>query len=234
MNNERIFLPGSTVGVMGGGQLGRMFAIAARRMGYRVHIFSPDEDTPAGQLADVAVVSRYDDESAVRKFARGVDVLTFEFENIPSQTLAWCSEESTVRPGGRVLDICQHRLREKNFLRAAGVPLPRFMQVESADKLRDAVAQLGTPCVLKTASFGYDGKGQAKIETGADLDSVWAPMQGQTAVVEAWASFEKEISVLIARGADGTTATYPVCENRHAHHILDLTVVPANLPADVA
>ena len=234
MNNERIFLPGSTVGVMGGGQLGRMFAIAARRMGYRVHIFSPDEDTPAGQLADMAVVSRYDDESAVRKFARGVDVLTFEFENIPSQTLAWCAEESTVRPGGRVLDICQHRLREKNFLRAAGVPLPRFMQVESADKLRDAVAQLGTPCVLKTASFGYDGKGQAKIESGSDLDAVWAPMKGQTAVVEAWATFEKEISVLIARAADGTTATYPVCENHHAHHILDITTVPANVSADVA
>jgi 5-(carboxyamino)imidazole ribonucleotide synthase len=133
-----------------------------------------------------------------------------------------------------VLDICQHRLREKNFLRAAGVPLPRFMQVESADKLRDAVAQLGTPCVLKTASFGYDGKGQAKIEAGADLEVIWAPMQGQTAVVEAWASFEKEISVLIARGADGAMVTYPVCENRHAHHILDLTIVPADVPADVA
>ncbi len=234
MKNEGVFLPGSIVGVMGGGQLGRMFAIAARRMGYRVHTFSPDEDTPAGQIADVEIAARYEDENAVRKFARGVDVVTFEFENIPSQTLAWCAEETVVRPGGRVLDICQHRLREKNFLRAAGLPLPRFMQVESADKLRDAVAQLGTPCVLKTASFGYDGKGQAKIEAGADLDAVWAPMAGQTAVVEAWASFEKEISVLIARGVDGTTATYPVCENRHAHHILDVTIVPANIDPAVA
>ena len=125
MSSSR-FLPGSTIGVMGGGQLGRMFAIAARRMGYRVHTFSPDEDTPTGQLADREVAARYDDEAAVRDFARGVDVLTFEFENIPAQCIDWAAEHCVVRPGGRVLHICQHRLREKEFLADAGLPLPRL------------------------------------------------------------------------------------------------------------
>src|SRR3954463_9838195 len=120
MSATRLFLPGSTIGVMGGGQLGRMFAIAARRMGYRVHTFSPDEDTPTGQLSDLEVAASYNDEAAVRKFAAGVDVLTFEFENIPSQTVEWCSEHCEVRPAGRVLHICQHRLREKQFLAEGG------------------------------------------------------------------------------------------------------------------
>ena len=234
MSHERVFFPGSKVGVMGGGQLGRMFAIAARRMGFRVHTFSPDEDTPTGQLADVEIAAPYDDEAKVREFARGVNVLTFEFENIPSATLGWCAEETTVRPDGRVLHICQHRLREKQFLLGAGFPLPRFVQVESEAELRTAVGFLGTPCVLKTASFGYDGKGQAKIDEDSDLAAVWAPMAGKTGVVEAWVPFEKEISVIVARGGNGAMVSYPVCENRHAHHILDLTIVPAEVDDDVA
>ena len=234
MSNERVFFPGSKIGVMGGGQLGRMFAIAARRMGYRVHTFSPDEDTPTGQLADVEIAARYDDEAAVRGFARGVDVLTFEFENIPSQTIAWCAEETVVRPDGRVLHICQHRLREKQFLLGAGIPLPGFVPVASEAELKAAVESLGTPCVLKTASFGYDGKGQAKIDEDTDLSAVWAPMKGQIAVVETWVPFEKEISVIVARGVNGAMVSYPVCENRHARHILDLTIVPAETDLDVA
>lgn len=234
VSDPRVFLPGRTVGVMGGGQLGRMFAIAARRMGYRVHTFSPDEDTPTGQLADREVAARYDDEAAVRDFARGVDVLTFEFENIPSETIAWAAEECEVRPAGKVLHICQHRLREKTFLRESGLPLPRFVAVSSEVELAAAVAELGTPCVLKTASFGYDGKGQRKIEGGDDLKSVWAPYAGVSAVLEEWVPFEKEISVIVARGIDGRAATYPVCENRHAHHILDLTILPAEIDDDVA
>src|SRR5262245_40334169 len=145
-DDPKIFLPGSTVGVMGGGQLGRMFAIAARRMGYRVHSFSPDEDTPAGQLSDREVAAAYDDEKAVRDFARGVDVLTFEFENIPSRTIEWAAEECVVRPAGKVLNICQHRLREKNFLKDAGLPLPRFAEVNNEKELAAAVRELGTPC----------------------------------------------------------------------------------------
>ena len=234
MSDARVFLPGSTVGVMGGGQLGRMFAIAARRMGYRVHTFSPDEDTPTGQLADREVAARYDDETAVRDFARGVDVLTFEFENIPTETIAWAAEHCAVRPSGRVLHLCQHRLREKQFLAAAGLPLPAFAHVTSAEELAEAVARIGLPSVLKTASFGYDGKGQRKLSAGDDLAAAWAPFDGQSAVLEAWVPFEKEISVLVARGLDGRMATYPVCENQHANHILDVTLVPGNVSAHVA
>src|SRR6187397_2269395 len=143
MNPPRVFLPGATVGVMGGGQLGRMFAIAARRMGYRVHTFSPDEDTPTGQLADREVAARYDDLAAVRDFARGVDVLTFEFENIPTATIDACAELCEVRPAGRVLQLCQHRLREKEFLANAGFPLPGFSAIRSACELRGALDRLG-------------------------------------------------------------------------------------------
>jgi 5-(carboxyamino)imidazole ribonucleotide synthase len=229
VKNEGIFLPGSTIGVMGGGQLGRMFAIAARRLGYRVHTFSPNEDTPTGQLADQEVAAAYEDEASVRDFARGVDVLTFEFENIPSQTIAWCSEETVVRPAGSVLEICQHRLHEKVFLLNANLPLPRFLHVENEREFRAAVSELGKPCVLKTASFGYDGKGQSKIDRASDLGKIWASMNGQAGVVEAWVPFEKEISVIIARSAVGAMVSFPVCENRHVNHILDLTMVPANI-----
>src|SRR5258708_6746020 len=180
-----------------------MFAIAARRMGYRVHTFSPDEDTPTGQLADREVAARYDDAAAVRDFARGLDVLTFEFENIPTQTIAWAAEFCDVRPSASVLHICQHRLREKEFLAGHGFPLPAFALVESADDLVAAVEKIGIPSVLKTAAFGYDGKGQRKIEPRADLSEVWKPFAGSSAVLEQFVRFEKEVSVLVARGLDG-------------------------------
>ena len=232
--DSSIFLPGSTVGVMGGGQLGRMFAIAARRMGYRIHTFSPDEDTPTGQLADREVAASYEDEKAVRDFARGVDVLTFEFENIPSQTVDWAAEECVVRPSGKVLHICQHRLREKHFLKEAGLPLPRFVEVNDEKQLAAGVKELGLPCVLKTASFGYDGKGQQKIDENTNLKAAWAAYAGRQAVLEEWVPFEREISVIVARSIEGQMVTYPVCENRHTNHILDLTVVPAEVSSDVA
>jgi 5-(carboxyamino)imidazole ribonucleotide synthase len=234
MSNPRIFLPGSTVGVMGGGQLGRMFAIAARRMGYRVHTFSPDADTPTGQLADREVVAGYEDAQAVRDFARNIDVLTFEFENIPVQSVQWAAEHCEVRPSGHVLHVCQHRLREKEFLSQAGLPLPRFAPVESEDGLRQAVESIGLPSVLKTAAFGYDGKGQRKLDPGADLRVAWGAFEGRRAVLEQWVAYEKEISVIVARGVDGQTLSYPVCENAHRNHILDVTVVPAQIPEPVA
>ena len=226
MNGPGVFLPGSTVGVMGGGQLGRMFAIAARRMGYRVHTFSPDGDTPTGQLADREVVARYDDEAAVRDFARGVDVVTFEFENIPAECIAWAAEHCTVRPEGRVLHLCQHRLREKEFLAAAGLPLPPFGTVTDAASLVREAGRIGLPAVLKTAAFGYDGKGQRKLRPGDDLAEAWVPFTGHTAVLEAFVDFECELSVLVARGIDGAMATFPVARNLHANHILDVSTVP--------
>ena len=229
-SDPRVFLPGSTVGVMGGGQLGRMFAIAARRMGYRVHTFSPDEDTPTGQLADLEIAARYDDETAVENFARGVDVLTFEFENIPAQTIEWCARHCAVRPSGEVLHLTQHRLREKEFLDRHLLPLPGFKAVASAGELAAAVAELGAPSVLKTASFGYDGKGQRLIRPGDNLPTVWAPFTGQLAVLEAFVDFELELSVIVARGLDGAMQTFPVGRNDHANHILDVTVVPFGDP----
>jgi 5-(carboxyamino)imidazole ribonucleotide synthase len=226
----RTFLPGSTVGVMGGGQLGRMFAIAARRMGYRVHTFSPDEDTPTGQLADREVAARYDDETAVLDFARGVDVLTFEFENIPAQTIEWCARSCEVRPAGRVLHIAQDRLREKEFLATAGLPLRAYARVNGEKELRAALAKIGVPAVLKAAAFGYDGKGQRKIAAGDDPAEAWRPFTGQTAVLEGFVDFELELSVLVARGIDGALATFPIGRNDHSNHILDLTVVPFGDP----
>jgi len=234
MSEGRTILPGATLGVMGSGQLGRMFAIAARRMGYRVHTFSPDSDTPTGQVADVETAAAYEDEAAVRAFAQSVAVLTFEFENVPSQTVAWASEHCPVRPSGKVLHICQHRLREKEFLAGAGIPVAPFRKIESAAQLVAAAAEIGLPGVLKTAAFGYDGKGQRKLRPGDDLGEAWRPFEGHPAVLEKFITFEREISVIVARGLDGSMTTWPVCENEHANHILDVTLCPARLPEAVS
>src|SRR4051794_31949729 len=158
-------LPGATIGVLGSGQLGRMFAIAARRMGYRVHTFSPDTDTPTGQVADLEQVGEYDDLDAVRSFARGVSVVTFEFENVSVAATAAAAEVAPVRPDGEVLHTTQHRLREKTFLSKHGFPVTPFRAVQTAAELRDAVGALGLPSILKTAGFGYDGKGQTKLNS---------------------------------------------------------------------
>ena len=234
MKGGGVILPGQTIGVMGSGQLGRMLALEARRMGYGVQTFSPEKDTPTGQIADREVVARYDDEEAVRDFARGVDVLTFEFENIPVKSVEWAGEHCVVRPSSRVLGVCQHRIREKEFLDGAGIPLAGFKAVGSGGDLAVAVAELGLPAILKTAAFGYDGKGQRKIEPGDSLVEVWAPFVGVGAVLEQVVRFEKEISVIVARGVNGETATYPVCENVHRNHILDVTLVPARIGVEVA
>jgi 5-(carboxyamino)imidazole ribonucleotide synthase len=233
MTSTRVFLPGSTIGLMGGGQLGRMFAIAARRMGYRIHTFSPDEDTPTGQLADREISAPYEDAEAVRDFARGIDVLTFEFENVPTQTIEWAGEFCEVRPSAGVLHLCQHRLREKQFLSLGGFPVGNFTQVTSLEDLAKSVKIIGIPSILKTAAFGYDGKGQRKIELRDDLAEVWAPFQGSAAVLEQFVRFGKEISVIVARGIDGRMVSYPVCENVHRNHILDVTMVPAGVPPEV-
>jgi len=228
-----MILPGSTVGVLGSGQLGRMFAIAARRMGYRVHTFSPEFDTPTGQVADLEVEASYDDLDAVRKFAGGVDVVTFEFENVPAATAAAAAECAPVRPDGSVLHTTQHRLREKTFLSKHGFPVAPFRAVHSAAALREAVRELGYPCVLKTAGFGYDGKGQTTIKTPVDLDAVAMTIAGQEMVVEAFVDFQREVSVVAARGADGLFASFGVIENVHRNHILDLSMAPANVPLKV-
>lgn len=224
--------PGSRLGIMGSGQLGRMLALEARRMGYRIHVFGPEENSPAGRVADVDTVAGYDNEPAVRGFARGVDVLTFEFENIPRATIEQAAGHCEVHPSPDVLHIAQNRIREKEFLARHGFPLAAWRVVSTPGELAAAAEATGFPCVLKTAAFGYDGKGQRKISSSHDLAS--ADPSGGPHVLEAWVPFGKEISVVVARGADGGTAVFPVAENIHRAHILDCTVVPARIAADTA
>lgn len=227
-------LPGATVGVLGSGQLGRMFAIAARRMGYRVHTFSPDADTPTGQVADLEVIAPYDDLDAVRRFAAGVSVVTFEFENVPAPTARAAAEHAPVRPKGEVLHITQHRIREKTFLTNAGLPLTPFRTVTTPAELTRAVADLGCPSILKTADFGYDGKGQVRVTSPEQAESAWASIGKVPAVLEAFISFEREVSVVAARGVDGAYTDWGIIENRHHNHILDLSIAPASVSDAVA
>jgi 5-(carboxyamino)imidazole ribonucleotide synthase len=226
-------LPGAAIGVLGTGQLGRMFAIAARRMGYRVAAYSPDRDTPTGQVADVEIAASFDDLDALRAFAAQVDVVTFEFENVPSASVAAVAELVPVRPSGQVLHTTQHRAREKTFLANAGLPVTPFALVDSTETLSSAVARLGCPAVLKTASFGYDGKGQITISRADDALAAWIRLDRQPAVMEAFIDFEREVSVIAARGHDGEVAQYGVIDNTHRHHILDLSVAPADVPPAV-
>ena len=225
----RRFLPGATIGLMGSGQLGRMFAIAARRMGYRIHVYSPAKASPAGQFSDREVTGAYEDEDAVRAFARDLDVLTFEFENIPRQTIDWCAAECEVRPAGSILHTAQNRLREKDFLSGAGIPVTAYRAVRSEPELGQAIADLGTPSILKSAAFGYDGKGQRLIAQPSNVEEIWRDRPGDELILERAIDFEKEVSVIVARGLDGSVATFPVCENLHRDHILDITVVPARV-----
>ncbi len=226
--------PGATIGVLGAGQLGRMFAIAARRMGYRVHAFSPDTDTPTGQVADVEVTAPYEDLDAVRAFARAVSVVTFEIENVPVETAAAAAERAPVRPGGHVLHTTQQRLREKEFLARAGLPLAPYVPVRSFAELEEAIDRLGTPAVLKQAAWGYDGKGQVRVDHPEEADAAWAVVGESESVLEAAVPFEKEVSVVAARGADGSFAHYGVIENEHTDQVLDVSVSPAQLPEALA
>jgi 5-(carboxyamino)imidazole ribonucleotide synthase len=220
--------------VLGSGQLGRMFALAARRMGYRVHTFSPERDTPTGQVADLEVQGSYDDLDAVRAFAGAVKVVTFEFENVPAATAAAAEERAPVRPSGQVLHVTQQRLREKAFLRGAGLSVPDFQPVRSREDLRAGLAHLGTPAVLKTAAFGYDGKGQRRIADAAEADAAFASVSGQECILERFVAFDREVSVVAARGTGGEFAHYGVIENTHRRGILDVSVAPARLREKVA
>ena len=227
-----LVLPGATVGVLGSGQLGRMLALAARRMGYRVHVYSPDSDSPTGQVADREWSAAYDDLDTAGEFARSVDVVTLEFENIPAATVEEVSDAVPVRPGMKALHTAQNRLREKTFLRNGGFPVAPFREVSVRETLDAALREVGVPAVLKTAGFGYDGKGQTKLTGAEDLDDAWEALGGE-AVLESWVEFEKEVSVVAARGLDGSFVHYGVVENTHDRHILDVTVAPANVSPEV-
>jgi 5-(carboxyamino)imidazole ribonucleotide synthase len=223
-------MPGSTIGLLGGGQLGRMFALEARRMGYRVHVFDPQPDSPAGQVGDIGISAAYTDVNALQEFARSVDVVTYEFENIPVSAIDAVAAIVAVAPRGEVLHICQNREREKLFLRQAGIPCADFRVVDSAASLEVALKEIGGEGVLKTADFGYDGKGQCRIKPGDDAAAAWASLGAPRGVLEAWVPFEKELSVVAARTAKGEISVFPVVENIHTNHILDLSVIPARVP----
>jgi 5-(carboxyamino)imidazole ribonucleotide synthase len=226
--------PGSTIGVLGGGQLGRMFAMAAGRLGYRVHTLAPEDDTPTGQVADRAINASYDDLDAIRQFARGVDVVTFEFENVSAEAAAAAEAIAPVRPSGRALQIAQHRAREKTFLADHGLPVTPFAPVESESELDAAVERIGYPCVLKTATLGYDGKGQVLIAAAGSARAAWDALGRRPAVLEAFIDLDCEISVIGARGVAGEWSWFGPIENAHSRHILDVSVAPALVAPAVA
>jgi 5-(carboxyamino)imidazole ribonucleotide synthase len=211
-----------------------MFALAARRMGYRVHVLSPDEDSPTGHIADVEVTASYDDLDAVSQFAQKVDVVTFEFENVPAPTAEAAARHAPVRPDYRVLHTTQNRLREKTTLVNAGFPVTPFRAVRSGEELAEALQELGRPAVLKTAAWGYDGKGQLRIKKDDLAETAWRRLGADEAILEAFIPFDQELSVVAVRGSDGSTAHYGPMGNRHTNHILDLSVYPAAVPPDIA
>jgi 5-(carboxyamino)imidazole ribonucleotide synthase len=231
---SRVILPGSTIGVLGSGQLGRMLAIAARRMGYYVHVLSPTEDTPAGEIADAEIKADYEDLDAIRAFAKGVHVVTFEFENVSTAAADAAAELVPVRPSGSALHVTQQRAREKAFLTLHGFPTTPCAAVHSIDELAVALGQIGTPAILKTAAFGYDGKGQHRLSSIEDAERVWRIIGHQEAVVERVVDFSHEVSVVAGRGLAGEFAHFEVIENSHRNHILDLSVSPARVEPRIA
>ena len=238
-SDATILAPGATLGMLGGGQLGAMFAAAAKRMGYRVEAISDVADCPAARICDRLHVGDYADTAFLARAAAGLDAVTFEFENIPAAAGRLLAERLPVRPHPDVLFTTQDRRREKAFLVRHGFACAPYREVRTRDELEAAVRDLGLPAVLKTAASGYDGKGQAKLAAPGDVDAAWAALAAGSAgphafVLEGWIDFDCEISVVAARGRDGATAAYPPARNAHARHILDVSIAPAGLPGDVA
>ncbi|MDT8306520.1 MAG: 5-(carboxyamino)imidazole ribonucleotide synthase [Anaerolineae bacterium] len=234
---RRPILPPATIGILGSGQLGQMLALAARSMGYRVHVLSPrPEPTPTGMVADKVYTVPYDDLDAVRAFAQGVNVVTYEFENVPAATAAACAEFAPLHPDARALHIAQNRLREKAFFTGHGLPTAPYAPVHDLAELEAALASTGVPAILKTATSGYDGKGQVYVERAdsAAAEGAWQAIGQQPAVLEGFVDFACELSVVAARGQDGCFAHYGPIANDHADHILDVSVAPARVADGVA
>jgi 5-(carboxyamino)imidazole ribonucleotide synthase len=225
--------PGATIGVLGGGQLGRMLALAAARLGLKTHIYAPEADCPATQVAAFHTIAPYDNLQALQAFAASVAVITYEFENVPAASAAFLAERCPVYPDSRALAVSQDRLAEKTFMAELGLATAPFCAVDDAGGLARAVAQIGRPAILKTRRFGYDGKGQASVREGSDLASVFRSL-GAPCILEGVVTFEREVSVIAARGHAGEFAAFDVCENEHVQHILSRTLVPARLPPGVA
>ena len=226
--------PGGRIGILGGGQLGRMLAMAAAELGFTCHIYCPDEEVPAADVAAALTRAPYEDAEALARFADSVDVVTYEFENVPAETARILAEHAPVRPGAKALATAQDRLTEKNFLSQCGIATAPFADVADAAALTRAVREIGTPAILKTRRMGYDGKGQAKIMAPEEAAAAYDAIGRAPAILEGFVNFEREISVVVARGADGAIAAYDPVENIHANHILDRTYAPATLDAQLA
>lgn len=226
-----IHLPGSRIGVLGSGQLGRMLAFVAKRLGYEVIIYSPERDTPAGQVVDLEITADYLDMAELKRFAESVDVVTIEFENIPAEALRAVEAIVPVYPQPHVLEITQNRLREKTFLSGLGIPVVPFQAVRSQADLEAGLGKLGLPLVLKTAGFGYDGKGQVKITRAEEALAAYRALGEDVCILEQFVNLEREISVIAARSDTGEFSAYRPVENKHCNHILDITLAPANISA---
>jgi 5-(carboxyamino)imidazole ribonucleotide synthase len=226
--------PNRTIGIVGGGQLGRMTALAAARLGYRCHILTPEPESPAGQVAASVTIGEYEDPTALADFAAAVDVVTFEFENVSAAGLDLLAALKPVRPAPSVLRVSQDRVAEKSFLGGAGVPTAPWRSVTGRAGLGRAVEALGLPAVLKTTRLGYDGKGQRLLARPGELDEAFAALAPKPLVLEAFVDFGCEISVIAARGEDGRAVAFDAVENRHRHHILDLTLAPAPIAEETA
>jgi 5-(carboxyamino)imidazole ribonucleotide synthase len=224
---------GATIGILGGGQLGRMLSVAAARLGLRTHIYEPGTTPPAGDVAHAVTTAPYDDHAALTDFARAVDLVTYEFENIPTQALDIIEAITPIHPGRRALGTSQDRLVEKEFLQGIGLTVAPFADVTDAASLDAAIATIGTPAILKTRRFGYDGKGQARLTSPEDATSALADMAGAPAVLEGFVTFTKEISIIAARNPQGDVACYDPGENVHRDGILHTTTVPATIPASL-
>jgi len=224
--------PGATIGIIGGGQLGRMSAMAAARLGYLTHIFTPEPGGPASQVAARTTVAPYTDDDALCRFADDVDVVTFEFENLPAESLDLLSNLKPVRPGAKILRISQDRLLEKQFLNDIGIPTAPWGPVHNEAELVDEAQRHDLPCILKTTRLGYDGKGQALCRTEAECCDAFDALEPKPLILEAFVDFHSEISVIVARGENGDISSFDPVENRHKHHILDLTLAPAPLPLE--
>lgn len=230
--------PGAVIGMLGGGQLGRMAALAAANLGYRTHVYCPEPDAPAAQVTSRATTAAYDDWAALEAFARQVDVATYEFENIPFATAERVAALTPLRPSTEALRVCQNRLREKSFCRDLGIPTARWAEIDGPATLASALGEIGAPAVLKSVELGYDGKGQVAIKSDSDPADSWTAMSGGAAgaigILESFVDFALEVSVIVARGPGGEVRCYPPVENRHRNHILDQTIVPAPISTAVA
>jgi len=233
-NNNKTIAPGSVIGIVGGGQLGRMTAVAAAELGYRVNIFTPEQNSPASQVCTSTFVADYDDDAAIKAFGESVDVITFEFENIPAKTVQKLSTYAPMRPNWNCLAICQDRAKEKTFAADLGIETAPWTLVTSAQELIAAIAKIGTPSILKTTTMGYDGKGQVRIHENTDPYEAWAALGGNIGILEGFVDFTMEISVITARRPNGAMATFDVVENRHKDGVLDITIAPADIPENCA